>query len=165
MSTTDDQNTTEPPEGEEELDLERAKAKIAKANSEAAGLRKRLADLEKAEKEREDAKKDDLTKAQEASAGLQKQLDEQTTEVTRLRVALAKGLTEKQASRLVGGTREELEADADEFLADLKPSDDTKKTPPTRTPKESLRGGGDPTSSEDTEPSADEAAETILKNL
>ena len=165
MSTTDDQKTTEPPEGEEELDLDRAKAKIAKANSEAAGLRKRLADLEKAEKEREDAKKDDLTKAQEASAGLQKQLDEATLENTRLRVAIAKGLTEKQASRLVGGTREELEADADEFLADLKPSEDKKTPPPSRLPKESLRGGGDPTSSEDTEPSADEAAETILKNL
>ena len=35
-------------------------------------------------------------------------------------VALDKKLTPSQAKRLVGSTREELEADADELLADLK---------------------------------------------
>lgn len=36
-----------------------------------------------------------------------------------LEVALEKGLTKKQALRLVGNTKEELEADADEYLTDL----------------------------------------------
>lgn len=40
----------------------------------------------------------------------------------RLEIALEKGLTKTQAKRLVGSTREELEADADELLADLAPS-------------------------------------------
>lgn len=39
----------------------------------------------------------------------------------RLEIALEKGLTKTQAKRLVGSTREELEADADELLADLAP--------------------------------------------
>lgn len=147
----DEPNT--PPEGGEEIEIdgekydkERALAKIKKANSEAAALRKRLADLEKAEKDRQDAKKDDLTKAQEAQGTLQKQLDDSTLENTRLRVALAKGLSEKQAARLVGSTREELEADADDFLADLAPAKDDKKGDPLPgKPRESLpRGGGDP---------------------
>lgn len=38
-----------------------------------------------------------------------------------LEVALDKGLTKKQASRLVGDTLEELEADAEEFLKELAP--------------------------------------------
>ena len=37
----------------------------------------------------------------------------------RAEVSNAKGLTPTQAKRLVGATREELEADADELLADL----------------------------------------------
>lgn len=39
----------------------------------------------------------------------------------RAAVALEKGLTVKQAARLMGTTREELLADADEFLAELPP--------------------------------------------
>lgn len=40
-----------------------------------------------------------------------------SNEVLRLKVALAKGLTEFQTKRLVGTTKEELEADADDILA------------------------------------------------
>lgn len=154
----------EPAEEDEELDLPRAKAAISKANREAAALRKRLADVEKAEKEREDAKKDDLTRAQEANAELQSKLDAALARNDRLEIAIEKKLTVKQANRLSGSTREELEADADEFLADLRPADD-KKAPPQRTPREALRGGGDPTNQEENEPTADEAAEAILKSL
>lgn len=42
-------------------------------------------------------------------------------EVLILEVALEKGLTKKQASRLVGNTLEELGADADEYIAELGP--------------------------------------------
>lgn len=58
----------------------------------------------------------------------------------RAEVAAAKGLTPKQAARLRGTTREELEADADDFLDDL-------PKPPAQVsqqPRESLRGGGKP---------------------
>jgi hypothetical protein len=45
-------------------------------------------------------------------------------ETIRLRVALKKGLTEKQAARLVGSTEEELLADADDYLAENGPRGD-----------------------------------------
>jgi len=145
-----DEPNNEPPEGDEveidgeKFDKDRALAKIRKTNSENAQLRKRIAEYEKAQKDADDAKKDDLTKAQEAQAALQKQLDDTTLENTRLRVALAKGLSEKQAARLVGATREELEADADDFLADLAPKKDDPEPVPGK-PREKLpRGGGDP---------------------
>ncbi len=85
-------------------------------------------------------KPEELTKLQEAAAELEKIRDSQRSDsekavaraekaeaelatlaprVMRLEVALAKGLTEKQAARLVGNTREELEADADELLTEI----------------------------------------------
>lgn len=143
------------PPGDEDDDDEKlspaARAKISKANREAQSLRARLKELEDAEKKRADEKKDDLTKAQEAAADLQSKLDAALARVDRLEVAIDKKLTVKQANRLSGATREELEADADDFLADLGvKTDDDKKTPPTRQPREALRGGGDPT--DDQEP-------------
>jgi hypothetical protein len=128
-----------------------AKAKIAKVNREAKGLRDRLKELEDAEKERTDAKKDDLTKAQEALVDRDTKLSTAEQKIARLQIALAKGLTEKQADRLVGTTFEELGADADDFLKDLGPQDGDKRTPPTRQPRERLRGGGDPTEEGDDE--------------
>lgn len=41
-----------------------------------------------------------------------------------LEVALEKGLTKAQAKRLQGNTKEELEADADDYLKDVKPAGD-----------------------------------------
>ena len=75
--------------------------------------------------------------------------DKAENELLRLRVGLAKGLTEAQAKRLVGSTKEELEADADDLLATFK-GGDSGGTPSGR-PTENLRGGGDP----DTEPEPD----------
>lgn len=64
-------------------------------------------------------------------------------------VAAAKGLTPKQAARLRGTTREELEADADDFLDDLpKPVAQV-----SQQPREQLRGGGKPDAEpEETDP-------------
>lgn len=94
-------------------------------------------------------KPEELTKLQEAAAELEKIRDSQrsdsekavaraekaeaelatiTPRVMRLEVALAKGLTEKQAARLVGDTREALEADADELLTEIGASTGAKET-------------------------------------
>jgi hypothetical protein len=62
-------------------------------------------DVEKLNREKKDLE-DKLAKAGTDSA-----------EVLRLRVALAKGLTEAQAKRLLGSTEEELSKDADELVA------------------------------------------------
>lgn len=50
---------------------------------------------------------------------LARERDEAVGRLARLEVALEKGLTPSQAKRLVGDTREELEADADELLKDI----------------------------------------------
>lgn len=52
-------------------------------------------------------------------AEIERQARESETRAMRAEVANAKGLTPTQAKRLVGATREELEADADELLKDI----------------------------------------------
>jgi hypothetical protein len=82
----------------------------AKANAAAA---KKLAELE-------EANKSEIEKAQARAEAAEKELNSTRIEALRNSVALDKKLTPSQAKRLVGSTREELEADADELLADLK---------------------------------------------
>ena len=140
--------------GEEEaFDSERAKAKIAKVNAEAANLRKRLKELEplaaKA-KELEDAGKSETQREREAREAAEKRASDAEQRLLRMEVAQAKGLTAAQAKRLVGTTAEELEADADELLESF----GTREAPPVpRRPREALRPGGAPESEpEETDP-------------
>jgi hypothetical protein len=81
----------------------------AKANAAAA---KRLAEIEEANKTEAEKTQSRLSEAEERAAKAESQL-------MRIEIAAAKGLTPKQAGRLVGTTREELEADADELLKDF----------------------------------------------
>lgn len=67
----------------------------------------------------EEAKKTNEQKLEERATAAEKVAAERSLEAERALVALDKGLTASQAKRLVGTTREELEADADELLADL----------------------------------------------
>lgn len=71
-------------------------------------------------KEFEDADKTELEKAQARAAAAEKSAADAVLNALRAQVALDKKLTPSQAKRLVGTTQEELEADADELLADLK---------------------------------------------
>ncbi len=88
---------------------------LAKANKEAEALRLKV-------KEFEDADKSELEKAAAKAAEAEARAQEAEAKALRLEVAAAKGLTPSQAKRLIGGTREELEADADEILADFAPA-------------------------------------------
>ena len=82
---------------------------------------------ERVKREREKfADYDDLkTKAEGAKtleqrvAEIERTARESEERALRAEIANAKGLTPSQAKRLVGSTREELEADADELLADI----------------------------------------------
>lgn len=158
-----------PPEGEdddddEKFDEARAKAKIAKANSEAAGLRKRLKEAEeKAKKldELENASKSETERLNERVADAERKVQEAELRALRLEVAAEKGLTAKQAARLVGTTKEELEADAGELLESFKSDDDKgdDRRPASR-PTTNLRGGGDPTD-EPTETNPSKLAESV----
>lgn len=124
------------------------KAALKKANDEAASFRHKL-------KELEDRDKSDSEKLTERVTAAEKRAAEAEARALRLEVASAKGLTPSQAKRLVGATREELEADADEILADFAPQrpGEHETPPPGGRPKERLRGGGDPTEEpEETDP-------------
>lgn len=133
----------------EPFDEDRAKAKIAKANQEAKNLRARLKELEplaaKA-KELEDANKTEAEKLSERATAAEQRAQEAELRLMRLEVAADKGLTPAQAKRLVGATREEMEADADDLLATFGPKTDpppkAPRVPGKPTPR--LRGGGDP---------------------
>ena len=59
------------------------------------------------------------TTLEERVAEIERQARESEERAMRAEIANAKGLTPSQAKRLVGSTREELEADADELLADI----------------------------------------------
>jgi hypothetical protein len=148
--------------GDEKFDRKRAEDKIAKTNSEAANLRKRLKELEplaKKAQELEDEKKSESEKSTEARTKAEKIAADATQEAARLRVALTKGLTEVQAKRLIGETQEELEADADELLASFEKKGDgsagkeSQEGKKSETPKGGERTGatGD-TDGEETDP-------------
>lgn len=100
---------------------------------------------EKARKfdELEEKNKTETEKLSDAHRKAEERATAAERELARARIALRKGLTEAQAKRLVGDTEEELEADADEYLKDLKPAgdDDGDESPPSRRPTERLRPG------------------------
>ena len=84
----------------------------AKANAEAAAKLQQFEDRDKTEAQR-------LTERAEAA---EKRAAEIEGRAIRLEVAAEKGLTPAQAQRLVGETREQLEADADALLEMFKPA-------------------------------------------
>ena len=90
--------------------LSRKNEERAKANEAAA---RKLAELE-------ESQKSEIEKAIARAEEAEKRAQIVELEAIRNSVALSKGLTPSQAKRLVGSTLEELEADADELLADLK---------------------------------------------
>jgi hypothetical protein len=145
----DSPEETERPDGAPEADQfdeDRAKAAITKKNQENASLRKRLKELEplaaKA-KELQDASKTETEKLTERLTASEQRAQEAELRALRLEVAADKGLTPAQARRLVGASKEELEADADDLLATFGAKDKPTGKVASR-PREKLRGGGDP---------------------
>lgn len=77
--------------------------------------RKKAAEFDKLQ----EASQTEQERAAKAAAETEKRAEQAEARAIRLEVAFDKGLTPAQAKRLVGGTREELEADADEILVDF----------------------------------------------
>lgn len=127
----------------------------AKSNADAATELQKIKDAGKSEVEK---LTDQLAKATKDGEGA-------VARALRLEVAMAKGLTAAQAKRLVGSTKEELEADADELLSTFKPADtagpsDTDDEPTTGKPREALRPGTT-SAGDEQETSIDEALKRI----
>jgi len=123
---------------------EEARRKVAELNNENASWRTKYREAEplvaKA-KELEEAQKTAEQRAAEAQSAAEQRATDAETRLLRLEVAAEKGLTATQAKRLVGGTREELLADADDFIASLPVPP---AVPSGRTPVEALRPGALP---------------------
>lgn len=145
--TDDTPDKTDAPDPSAEAEkwkaLARKHEQQAKSNADAA---KRL-------KELEDADKSETEKLNERASAAEKKAEAAEQRALRLEVAADKGLTAKQAARLIGTTKEELEADADELLDSFSSKDD-EDAPKNRS--ERLRGGGRP---------EDEPEETDRKKL
>lgn len=127
--------------------LARERAKFADYDD----LKTKASELDKLQ----EGQKTELQKASDRATTSEAKTTEAELRALRLEVAMDKGLTAVQAKRLVGKTKEELEADADELIASFKSDDggDGGKKKPTGLPKERLRGGGDPTEDvEETDP-------------
>lgn len=97
----------------------REQEKRAKDNADAA---KRLAELE-------DSQKSETQRLTDRVEAAEKRATDADGMAMRLQVALEKGLTLKQAQRLVGSTAEELAADAEELLETFKPAETKTETP------------------------------------
>lgn len=151
-------------------ELARTREALKKANAEAAQNRKKLQELD-------DKDKSELQKAVERAEAAEARADQAESRILRLEVAAAKGLTPAQAKRLVGASKEELEADADELLATFKPStgdsaggdgaggdgEGERRPDPIGRPRPNLEGGGDPTRSPD--PDMRKVVESIPRSL
>lgn len=107
-----------------------------RVKQEAAEARQRVQEFE-------DAKKTDGEKLADRITAAEERATKAEQKALRLEIAAAKGLTPAQAKRLVGTTKEELEADADEIL-DAFPAKGT-TPPPGRKPSPDMGGGTDPT--------------------
>ena len=89
-----------------------------------------------------------VTTLEERVAEIERRASESELRAMRAEIANDKGLTPTQAKRLVGATREELEADADELLADLGaqkkthvvPGEGKTKSPSSDPKRDFLRG-------------------------
>lgn len=111
------------------------KKALAAEREQRKAAEKELAKYRKAEADKADA---DKTEAEKRAAAEQRAVDAELR-ATRLEVAHEKGLTPAQAKRLVGTTREELEADADEVLRDF-PTTPAKSAGPKPDPSQGARG-------------------------
>lgn len=119
-------------------------------------------------KEAEGQEKSESEKLKEQVSQLQQERDQAKTESLRSTIASEKGLTAKQARRLSGSSRDELESDADDLLDtfgakkdDSNSGEEEPSRESSRPPKESLQPGA--SSSDETVTDPDQMAEAVLK--
>jgi hypothetical protein len=139
---------TKPDDGKAN-DIKAMEAALRKANKEAADTRAKL-------KELEDRDKSDNARLTDQLAEAERRATAAEADVLRFQVATEKNV---KARWLSGSTREELEAAADEYLADHPPATGT-TTPTPKKPTEDLKGGGDPTNN-DAEPNIDDIVKKV----
>jgi hypothetical protein len=116
--------------------------------------------LETRLREIEDAQKSDSEKLADRLTDAETRAAQAESELMRVQVAAAKGLTAAQAKRLVGSTVEELEADADEIVAAFASPSDEPPSAPKRRPSELVPGA---VSGAEPEPDYDAIADRVRR--
>lgn len=109
----------EQPEQRTDDDAAKWKSLARKHETQAKALAKRLEEMETAQMSDLERAQREAQVAAEREAEAAARAEQAELRALRIEVASAKGLTPAQAKRLVGSTREELEADADEIVADF----------------------------------------------
>jgi hypothetical protein len=109
-------------------------------------LKRQLRELAEWKAAQENAGKSETEQLAAENARLKADAATATRDSVRLRVAMAKGLTEKQAARLVGDDEEALLADADELLSTFVPAkqEEAPEVDLDDRPRERLKGGARP---------------------
>jgi|JI9StandDraft_1071089.scaffolds.fasta_scaffold45242_2 hypothetical protein len=124
-----------------------ARDQITRANKEAARYRTKARELEPLAQKAKDLEAAGQSETEKLTGKLTEAEQRAATaeaRAMRLEVAHDKGLTSAQANRLVGTTKEELEADADELLAQFSPKETQDDDDERRRPRERLRSGAAP---------------------
>jgi hypothetical protein len=144
----DDPPADPKPDPVDRLDEDALRAELKKTREEAARHRIAAREASARAKEYEDQNKTEAQKLQERAEAAEAALAKAERNALVASVALSKGLTEAQAKRLIGSTKEELEADADELLSTFGSSTTGGQDPP-RTTRERLRPGAVPSAEEE----------------
>jgi len=103
-------------------------------------LQKKASEFDKLQ----ESQKTEIQKVSDRATHHETRANDAELRALRLEVAIEKGLTATQAKRLVGKTKDELSADADELVGSFKPASN-EGAKPSGLPKERVRGGSDPT--------------------
>ena len=144
---------------------EEYEAELAKVRREAAGYRVKLKEVEplaKAAQEAEEAKKDDIQRANDRAQAAEKHAQETLEGYTRLELAVQYHISDQDDIELIGsGTREEMEARAKRVAA-LNAAAAKATPPPTDRPVEGLRPGASPEPASPPDDSYPEGVETAM---
>lgn len=166
MEPENETGTTTPPApaGDESALGDAGKRALDAERKARADAERRAKEAEAKLKEADDAKLSEVERLQGQVVELTKRAEGAESRADRFEVAAAKGLSLAQARRLVGTTKEELEADAAEMRAELglDKSDDDKGPATKPRPKEDLKLGASNEDDEVADPK--KVADEILKS-
>lgn len=142
-----------------EFDAEKARNLLANKDADEKKLKERLAELEKAQQEAENAKLSDQQRIEKERDEAKSASEKATLEAARLRALVKFGLSEEDLEFIHGGTEEEVLASAERYSE----RHGTGGTPPPSNRVRAPRGGGNPSATpEETDPM--KLAEAIPRN-
>ena len=134
VTETQPENTKAQTVEELRAELDRTAKALKEANKEAAARRKKLEDFEKADEDKKRSEMSELEKAKADLAKYQSELEAVKLNDLKRTTAAKYGIPENLATRLVGATAEEIEADAKQLSETLPKAKEIKASPGVTNP-------------------------------